>query len=68
MSKLSGVVYKVKSSGQSTEPCGTLMRVTSTESSILMDLCLIVKYENQIFAWPDIPYHSENVFVNVAWL
>ena len=53
----SAVVYKVKSTGPSTEPCrpGT-------------GWCLFFKLEEkQILVSPDFPYQSESLFVDVAW-
>ena len=60
---LSGVVYRVKNTCHSTEPCGTTYD-SATLTSLLYGLVAIVKMRKKI---PDIPYKSESLSVNVTW-
>ena len=64
-------MYKVKSKGPKTEPCGTAHDVgnmSEKQLPILMACCLSVRYEvNQLRAVPDMPYHVDRRVIRILW-
>ena len=60
---LSGVVYKVQSSGPSTEPRG----IPYGSATSWIATYFFKKEEKQIWGCPDIPYQYVSLFVNIAW-
>ena len=64
-------MYKVKSKGPKTEPCGTphdVGNISEKQLPILMACCLSVRYEvNQLRAVPDMPYHVDRRVMRILW-
>ena len=64
-------MYKVKSKGPKTEPCGTphdVGNMSEKQLPILMACCLSVRYEvNQLRAVPDMPYHVDRRVMRILW-
>ena len=64
-------MYKVKSKGPKTEPCGTphdVGNMSEKQLHILMACCLSVRYEvNQLRAVPDMPYHVDRRVMRILW-
>ena len=64
-------MYKVKSKGPKTEPCGTphdVGNMSEKQLPILMACCLLVRYEvNQLRAVPDMPYHVDRRVMRILW-
>ena len=64
-------MYKVKSKGPKTEPCGTphdVGNMSEKQLPIFMACCLSVRYEvNQLRAVPDMPYHVDRRVMRILW-
>ena len=64
-------MYKVKSKGPKTEPCGTphdVGNMSEKQLPILMACCLSVRYEvNQLRTVPDMPYHVDRRVMRILW-
>ena len=64
-------MYKVKSKGPKTEPCGTphdVGNMSEKQLPILMACCLSVRYEvTQLRAVPDMPYHVDRRVMRILW-
>ena len=64
-------MYKVKSKGPKTEPCGTphdVGNMSEKQLPVLMACCLSVRYEvNELRAVPDMPYHVDRRVMRILW-